>query len=282
VAIFEVASIFGCLNDKFWYNDDMKKTLYARMYEPLARLIFKKSKVVTKEPLSDEPSVFLCNHSAAIGPALMTLYFKRPHKTWVIDFAMDKKIGPNYFFHDGLFGRSKKCKGFYRLLSRIIMPLLRRLLTSGGPILVHHDRRIMQTFKESIEALEDGKDLVIFPESPVRATEFVSKLYDGFADVGRMYFQKTGKCLKFYPVYCEKKNRVITIGEPITYDPELPQRDERRTVAEHVQNGIDALARELPPHKPVPFMQPVWYEYYGEYEFNVQEYWKLCNQKRAD
>ena len=260
----------------------MKKTLYARMFEPLAKMIFPKSKIVTKEPLDKEPTVFLCNHSAAIGPALMTLYFKRPHRTWVIDFALDKKIGPNYFYHDAFFGRSRKCKGFWRLLAKITMPLLRPLLMLSDPILVHHDRRITETFKESIAALEDGNDLVIFPESPVRATEFVSKVYDGFADVGRLYFQKTGKCLKFYPVYCEKKNRVISVGEPISYNPELTSRDQRRVIAEYIQNGIDALARELPEHKPTPFMQPVWYEYYGEYENDVAAYWALCNQKHSN
>ena len=96
----------------------MKKTAAERFWGPLAKMIFKKSKVVTKAELTDEPAVFLCNHSGAIGPALMTLYFERPHKTWVIDFAMDKEIGPNYFFHDGFFGRSKKCKWFYRMLSK--------------------------------------------------------------------------------------------------------------------------------------------------------------------
>ena len=266
-----------------YYNMVMKKSLYARLLEPLARLIFPKCKLVTKQQIpDDEPAVFLCNHSAAIGPALMTLYFEKPHKTWVISYAMDKKIGPNYFFHDGFFGRSHKCKWFFRLLSKIVMPMLRPLLRMGDPILVYHDRRITNTFNESVEALEQGKNLVVFPESPVRATEYVSTLYDGFADVGRMYFKKTGKCLKFYPVYCEKKNRVISIGEPITYDPNAPQRDERRIIAEHVQNGIDSLARELPPHKPVPFMQPVWYEYYGEYENDVVAYWALCNQKHSD
>ena len=250
--------------------------------EPLARMIFKRSEIVAKEDLPDEPAVYLCNHSAAIGPALMTLYFNKPHKTWVIDYAMDKKVGPNYFYHDAFFGRSHKCKGFWRLLSKIVMPMLRPLLRMGDPILVHHDRRITETFKESVDALENGSNLVIFPESPVRATEYVHTLYDGFADVGRLYYQKTNKCLKFYPVYCEKKNRVISVGKPIEYNPELSSRDSRRAIAEYVQAGIDALARELPGHTPTPFMPPVWYEYYGEYENDVAAYWALCNQRKSD
>lgn len=253
----------------------MKKSLYVRLYEPLARSIYPRCKTVVKEELTDEPAVYLCNHSAANGPSIMTLYFDTPHKTWMINYALDKKRGPNYFFHDGFFGRGRKCKWFYRLLSKIVMPLLRPLLRMGDPIPVYHDRRIMDTFHQSLDALSENKSLLIFPESPVRYSEYVHTLYDGFADIGRMYYTETGKCLKFYPVYAERKNRIISIGKPITYDPNLPPREQRRVIAQYIQTNIDSLARELPPHKPVPFLPDMWYKWYGEFENDVASYWKM-------
>ena len=261
----------------------MKRTLYTIFWEPLARLIFPKCKTVTKVDLDDnESAIFLCNHSGAIGPATMTLYFKKPHKTWIISYVMDKEVGANFFFHDALFGRSKKYKGFYRFISKITVRLLRPLLQIGNPIPVYHDKRIMQTFRESLEALEAGQNLVIFPECPTKYSEFVHSLYDGFADIGRMYYVKTGKCIKFYPTYIEKKNRVISIGEPIAYNPDLSPREQRKLIADYVLKGMDALARELPPFKPVPFLPQTWYDYYGEYENNIADYWALCNQKHSE
>lgn len=253
----------------------MKKSLYVTIFDWLARRIFPACEIKTKEELPDEPAVYLCNHSAAVGPALMTLWFNKPHRTWIVSFALDKKLGPNYFYHDAFFGRGRKCKWFWRLLSKIVMPMLRPLLKQGEPIPVYHDRRIVEAFRESVAAMEEGKSIVIFPESPVRYSEYVHTVYDGFADIGRAYYTKTGKCLKFYPVYAEKKNRVISVGTPIEYDPTLPPREQRRVIAEHIQTGIDSLARELPPHKPVPFLPEFWYKYYGEYEHDVASYWKL-------
>lgn len=253
----------------------VKENLYVKFYKPIAKLIYPPCKTVVKEELTDEAAVYLCNHSAANGPAIMSMYFKKPHKTWMISYAMDKKRGPNYFFHDGFFGRSRKCKWFFRLLSKIVMPLLRPLLKMGDPILVYHDRRIMDTFHQSLDTLSEGKSLLIFPESPVKYSEFVHKIYDGFADIGRMFFTETGKLLKFYPVYAERQNRMINIGKPITFDPTVPAREQRKTIAEYIQTSIDALARELPPHKPVPFLPDIWYKYYGEYEHDVASYWKL-------
>ena len=260
----------------------MKESLYVKLYKPIARLIYPPCKTVTKEELTDEPAVFLCNHSAANGPAIMNMYFKKPHKTWMICYAMDKKRGPNYFFHDCFFGRGRKCKWFYRLLSKIIMPMLRPLLYMGDPIPVYHDRRIMDTFHQSLDALNEGKSLLIFPESPVKFSEFVSTLYDGFADIGRMYFTETGKRLKFFPVYAERKNRIISIGKPITYDPTIPPRQQRTQIAQFIQNGIDALGRELPPHKPIPFLRELWYENYSEYVNDVAGYWKLFESEYSE
>lgn len=262
-----------------YYNMVMKKSLYARLLEPLARLIFPKCKLVTKQEIpDDEPAVFLCNHSAAIGPAIMTMYFEIPHKTWSISYALDKKIGPTFFFHDALFGRSKKCKWFYKFVAHITMPLLRPLLWLGNPIAVYHDKRILSTMRASVDALEKNEKIVIFPECPTRYTEYINAFYDGFADLGRLYNVKTGKCLKFYPVYVEKKNRIISIGEPVVYDPNVPARDQRRIIAEEAAKRVDALARELPAHKPVPFLPQVWYDYYGEYENNITEYWRMIEQ----
>ena len=254
----------------------MKHTLYLKIFDFLARRIFPEAKTVYTGENTDEPAVYLCNHSAAIGPALMTLYFKKPHRTWMISYVFDKKKNANYFAHDGFFIRSKKCKWFWKILSKITVTLLRPLLFIGNPILVYHDRRIIDTLRESLDALvEEKTSLVIFPESPKRFSPYVSTVYDGFADIGRMYYHATGKRLKFFPVYAEKQNRVIRVGEPITYDPDLPPKEQRRRIADYIQNGIDKLARELPEHKPTPFMADVWYEYYGEYENNVAEYWKL-------
>lgn len=258
----------------------MKKNLYTKFFDWLARLVFPRCEIRTKEEgLSDEPAVYLCNHSAANGPALMTLWFPLRHKTWMISYALDKEIGPQYFYHDALFGRGRKCKWFWKLLSRIVMPMLRPLLQMGDPIVVHHDRRIVEAFNESVDALEKGQSVVIFPESPVRYSKYVHTVYDGFADVGRAYYAKTGKKLKFYPVYAEKSNRIISVGKPIEYDPSLPPKEARRRIAEFAQTGIDALARELPYHKPVPFLPEFWYKWYGEYEYNVAAYWKLLSEK---
>ena len=243
--------------------------------ESLAHRIFPRATTTYKTAPADEPAVYLCNHAAAVGPALMTLYFEVPHKTWMISYAVDKKKAPNFYFHDFFWGRGRRCKWFWRFLSRVVALLLVPLLRLGDSINVYHDPRIADTMRESVEALVAGKSIVIFPESPTPYSEYVSTFHTGFAELARLYYGATGKCLSFYPVYAERQNRVISVGDPIKYDPTVPAREMRHTIAEYAQGEIDALARALPAHKPVPYLPPEWYRYYGEYADNLAEYWKL-------
>lgn len=252
----------------------MKPSLYARAVRKIATLVFPKCVVETKTPLTDEPAVYLCNHSGMVGPSLMTLYFNKPHKTWMIGYILNGKKSADFVFHDFFFGRSKKCKGIWRFLSKIVARGIRPLLEYGEPIPVYHDKRMIETFRQSLDTLLSGENLVVFPECPRRSSEFINSFYSGFVDMGRSYYAATGKELAFYPVYAEKKNRVISIGKPVYYDHTKPPHAQREDISEKVRAAIDELARELPKHKPRPFLPQAWYDYYGEYENAPMLYWR--------
>lgn len=258
----------------------MKRSLYLRLCLALARRLFPSCDTVYEEVPDEEPGVYLCNHAGAIGPILMTLYFPKAHRTWTIDYALDKKKSAYYFAHDAFLLRSRKIKGFWKVLSAVMVKFLRPLLLAGKPIPVHHSTRMIETFRESENALENGESLVIFPEEPREFSPYVHRLYEGFADLGRAYYLRTGKRLRFYPVYAEKKNRKILVGAPIVYDPTAPAKPERKRIAEGVRDEIDRLARTLPKHKPIPFLSPKWYRYYGEYENDPASYWKLFDDPK--
>lgn len=253
----------------------MSSRTYFKFICLLARLVYGRSKVIYETPPEREPGVFVCNHSTIIGPVVITLDFERPHTNWIIACAMDKNHCESYAFHDVFSGESRKCRGFYRFLAKLVRLLLPPILENVDSVPVYHDRRIMETFKKSVEALEAGKDVVIFGESPKLYSEYVNELQRGFVDLGRMYFRRTGKRLSFYPVYVERKNHVISVGAPVEYDPEIPLKEQRESVCEFLQQGIDRRARELPKHKPVRFLEPSWYEAYGRYVDDFEGYWRM-------
>lgn len=247
----------------------------------VARISFRKAKTVYETPVVDEPAVFVCNHSGVRGPVMTTLFFDRKHKTWTVSFALDKEKVANYAYHDILFGDARRCKGFWRFLSRVIGAMLPSLLRYEGVIPVYHDSNILKTFKQSVQALSEGDDLVIFAESPERYTEYINRLQPGFVDLAKLYYRRTRKKLNFYPVYLEKKNAVISVGKPILYDPEIPMEEQREQITAYLSDQIDQLARKLPPHQPRPFMPQIWYDAYGErFEHDTIGYWRMIDENR--
>lgn len=239
--------------------------------------IFKKADVVYEEaPSEGEVGVYCVNHAGANGPSLMTLHFDRPHRTWIINYVLDKKKNANFIFHDFMHGEGKKCKWFWRVLAKITAVLLLPILKLARPIPVYHDRRVMDTLKESIDALQKGDDVVLFAECPQKFSEYVFELYSGFADVGRLYAGVTdGKRLKFYPVYVENVTHKIMIAKPIEYDPTNNPKAERIRVSEYIRDGIDRMGRSCPEHKPVPFLDDDWFATYGQYVDHIQDYWAI-------
>lgn len=256
------------MNSKRFYNT----------VKSVVRLFFPKA-AVRYEEVPAEPSVFVCNHSALRGPVMMTLDFDRPHKNWVIFCAMDRRSVKSYAFHDVFFGNSRRCKGFWRLLTNVVAWALPPILENADAIPVYHDRRMIETFRASIDALEHGEDIVIFGESPKRFSEYVNELQPGFTELGRYYFKKTGKRLNFYPVYIEKANLLISVGAPIAYDPALHPSEQRQVISAYLRDRIDGLARAMKKHKPVPFLTPRWYGAYGQYENDFVAYWKMIENE---
>ena len=252
-------------------------TLYYRFIRWIARLSFPRADTVFEvEP--DEPAVFVCNHSTIIGPVMTTLHFPLPQTSWTVSNAMSEDTAVSYAYHDVLVGRSRRFKGFWRILARIVSRMLPPVLRCSDVIPVYHDRRIITTFKESVRALEEGVNLIIFGESPERYSEYVNKLQPGLVDVARLYYRKTKKPLSFYPVYAEKKNHLISVGKPIAYDPDGDHDEQRESITDYLSGNIDRLARQMKPHKPVPFLSERWYAAYGEYEKDAFGYWKMISE----
>ena len=81
-------------------------------------------RIVYDDPSDMRPGVFIVNHARIDGPDATTLHFDRSYMNWIIHNALDKSSAPSYLFHDVFIEKSRKMLWFYRLLSRLLTPLL--------------------------------------------------------------------------------------------------------------------------------------------------------------
>ena len=63
----------------------------------------------------------------------------------------------------------------------------------------------------------------------------------GFARLGELYFERTQKILKFYPIAVHPELRKVKLGKPISFNPNNNRANERvriRSVLESIIRGM--------------------------------------------
>ena len=203
--------------------------------------------------LPPEPMIFVGNHSQMNGPICCELYFPAIQYTWCAGEMMEAKQVPGYAFRDFWSHKPAWCRWFYKLLSYLIVPLSVCVFNNANTIGVYRDARILSTFKKTVQALQEGANVVIFPEHDVPHNHILCDFQDKFIDVAKLYYKRTGKAVRFVPMYIAPKLKTMYFGEPIAYCPELPMEQQRQQIKKHLMDSVTELACSLPEHTVIPY-----------------------------
>ncbi len=231
-----------------------KKT--SRTYRVIRWLVQKCSpryQIDGAERIPEESCVIVGNHCHMYGPIAAELYIPRRRAIWTAGEMMHRKEVAAYAFQDFWSAKPRAVRWFYRLLSHLIPPLSVCIFTNAHTIPVYHDARLITTMRASMDALEQGTSLVIFPEMPEPHNQVVWEFRERFIDLARMYHQRTGKALCFVPLYLSPALKRMRFGEPIRFRPEEPFAAERTRICQALMAEITRMAEALPPHRVVPY-----------------------------
>lgn len=188
-----------------------------------------------RENVDALPGVFVFNHGEVYGPIAAVVFLPYEMRPWILDKMIDKAQITAHMY-EGTFSRIKWLPVWMRkTLARMLSPLVVWALNSFEPIPVYRGtgRGVLKTFELSVECLQSGDSLLLFPENPEERytdSEQVSDFYRGFANIGRLYYKRTKECVSFYPVYASRRSRVLRIGENVRYDPSNGRQEEGRIV----------------------------------------------------
>lgn len=234
----------------------MKEQPYPRIYafiKWVAKTFYPKMELVGIENMPNEPSVFTGNHAKTNGPVSCELYFPREKRIWGIGEMMHSDEVADYAYNDFWSKKPIYVRWIYRIASYLIIPAAVIIFNTGPSIGVYHDKRIVYTIRNTVKALKDGNDVIIFPEHDVYHNGIVYEFQSGFVDVARAYYRNTGKLLAFVPMYVAPRLKKICIGKPTYFDPDVPVEEERTRICNYLMNGITELACSLPEHTVIPY-----------------------------
>ncbi len=233
----------------------MKKKKTHFLYKLICRFgywFFPKFEIEGYENVKDGDCIIAGNHCQVYGPIANELYMKGDFRIWCASEVMDKKVISDYAYREFWGRKPKWTKWFYKLLSKL-GPVVAQVFIDAHTIPVYRGLAVIKTFNYSIESLNEGANNVLFLENYNPHNNIINEFKEGFVDLGRMYYKKHGKILKFAPMYVAPSLKKIYIGKPTAFDPNANMDDERARIKKYLMDEVTNIAVSLPNHKVVPF-----------------------------
>ena len=237
-------------------KDKKKKTKRPIMFKFalwITGVFYGKIEYVGLENIPKDPCLIIGNHTQIHGPYCAMKYFPYPKQIWCKGQMMKVKEVPAYAYQDFWYLKPKATRWLYKILSYLIAPLCAFLFSNADTIAVYHDKRVINTFKKSVEALNNSEYVFIFPENRTDYNEIVNDFSLGFVNVAKYYYKSTQKSIAFVPMYTTPALKKVVFGKPIIYSPHIDMEEQSVTICNHLKEEITRIAKELPRHKVVPY-----------------------------
>ncbi|MBI5838834.1 MAG: hypothetical protein HZB19_01905 [Chloroflexi bacterium] len=224
----------------------MKDLLYRSVSAGFQAFIWG-GEIVDQEYLPKQgPAILVANHLGALGPIAVTASVPHRLHPWIASAMMDAKLAPEYLRLDFVEKEMHLPKPFSlwvaTAISKVSVPLFKKL--DCIPVFPCPDDFHL-TFERSLDLLVQNAFLLIFPEDPDRPMDprfGMRPFKKGFARLGEVYFQRTGRCLRFYPLAVHGETRYVQVGKrPITYNPYAPLANERV----RIKNLLEMMIHEM-------------------------------------
>ena len=233
--------------------DAEKPSLLYNVIKAVVTVFYPKIEVIGTENLPDEATIIVGNHTQMNGPICAELYCPGNCYTWCAGEMLHLKDVPEYAFRDFWSQKPKWTHPWFKLLSYLIAPLSVVIFNNAHTIGVYHDTRLIGTFKNTIKRLQEGNNIVIFPEHDVKHNHIIYDFQNRFIDVAKLYYKKTGKSVSFVPLYIAPKLKQMHLGKPIRFDHNAPMDEERRRICRYLMDEITNIAVSLPEHTVIPY-----------------------------
>lgn len=197
------------------------------------RLFVRRPKISGLEKMMPgRAAMIVANHEGAWGPVVSRAWFPLPTAPWV-NGEITKRGDCRKFLSGFFFMEQAHMPGWLaKPLAVVIEPLLLHLLRAGSAVPVYFEgARAAVTIKASIERLNAGQTLMVFPDNESTLQYlFVPDFHDGYLTTAKFYYRQTGVKLLLYPLCLSGRGNLIVLGDPVEFNPDNGFADECRRI----------------------------------------------------
>lgn len=233
----------------------MKRPLGTRIILAMIRPFFRHTLKGVENIRQDDnnPLVFLCNHGEVYGPVVCMLYIPVAIRPWVMSELTIHKDEVAAYVHRYTISKMTWLGPLRWPAAKLVGVLSVWAMNQleSIPVFRNKPRELMQTFRRSVEAMQAGDNLLIFPENPnadqdhpgyEHAEGSLGELFRGYAMLAQVYYNRTGKCCRFLPMYAHRGLRTLSFGTEIVYNPDNEPIVERDRLVDGAYAQMQAMA----------------------------------------
>ena len=222
-----------------------KEKKWFEFVKKIMRVRYKEPKFIYQGEQLQKGAVIVCNHEGTDSPMAWEMYSGKPISFWGAH-QMNSGLKKMYSYQSRVYFHEKKGMNLFlsRLFCLIASPLTNMFYKGLDVISTYEDARLRTTLKESVKRLEEGQNLVIFPEKSNNG--YQAKLEGFHCGVVLLleYLKKKGIDNTVYTAYFNKEKNVCLVGAPKKYSELAEGCESRVEVAEKLCAECNSLGEE--------------------------------------
>lgn len=222
---------------------DIRKPWF-RFIKKIMRLFIKPTEFVYLDEKINEPTIILSNHVGTSAPLAWELYGNLPFRFWGA-YEMNSGLIKLYKYQTRIYYHEKKHWNLHlaRLFCLIASPLTYMFYRGINLISTHKDIQFKHTISESIETLEDGKSVIIFPEiSDKGYLDVLEGFHQGFTMLGSILLRK-GKDMPITVAYFRKNEKRYIVDKPMMLSELFKDGATREDIAKRLCDRCNELGQ---------------------------------------
>lgn len=214
-------------------------------YKKIISIFFSKPKFVYLGEKITEPSIILSNHVGAKAPVRWEIYFDQSFRFWgVSDMtqgfrAVHKYLTTTYFHQKKHFNVV-----FAHIIGTIATPFVNLFYRGMNLIPTYNDVRFTITIHESIKTVQNGSNLIIFPEDSSEGyKDHLTHFFAGFVTLAEKIYRK-GIDIPIFASYYQRHSNTFVIDKGIRYSKLKERFKEPSAIALAMKDRINELAEK--------------------------------------
>lgn len=219
-----------------------KRKKWFQVLKNIMKIKYKKTQFIyLGEPFTNG-GIILSNHEGTEAPMSLEIWNDAPVRMWGAH-EMNSGVVKTYKYQSRVYYHEKKHWNLHlaRLFCLIASPLTSMFYCGLNLISTYKDSRLLKTIRESIEALKEGHNIVIYPENSENG--YLAELegfHAGFVVLAETCL-KRGMDIPVFITYYKKATNQYIIDAPVNYS----QIKEKYVTKEEITKALCSRCNEL-------------------------------------